>query len=204
MKRLLLFIFGILIFSCSVRAEETQPVEPTVYGRAAVLRTIISSGNSTRSVSADFNALIQKNLQNQKIEMADLGIIEERLKKHPYEVLSAGKDVYTKLGTVLQADYLLIPRINQFDVKNAVVLIDSESKALLRRTGIFEGILTIVDAKSGKNAVAFPFSEKVDFSAIPEKTDDWNILVYYDYMMKKAAVKLSAAAGTWLRDHMKK
>ncbi len=203
MNRLLFSIFAAAFFFSSVSAEEKKKIEP-VCAQAAVLRTVIVSGDSTRAVSADFNAMIQKNLQSQKIIMADLAVIEEMLKKHPYEVLSAGKDIYSKLGKVLHAEYLLVPRINKFDVSSAVVLIEPGNKPELRKTGIFEGVLTVYDGKNGQIAVVIPFSEKIDFSAVQEKNDDWNILKYYEYMMKKAADKLSVSAGEWLKDHIKK
>lgn len=200
MRNLLPVICGILLAAVCVCAEEQEGKRP--FGRAAVLRTVLASGNSTRSVSADFNALIQRHLGEQKIRMTGLDAVEAFFRKHPYPEGAAEPQSYVGIGNALQADYLLVPRIDQFDVKNAVVLIEPGSKALLRRIGIFSGSLTVIDAESGKRAAVFPFSEKTDFSAIPEDTGDWNILQYYDYMMKKAASKLSASVGAWLRSHL--
>ncbi len=197
MRKLLSVICGILLVAVWVRAEE--PDGKKTFCRAAVLRTVLASGSSTRSVSADFNALIQRHLIEQNIRMTGLDSVEAFFRKHSYPDGFVEPQRYIGIGEALQADYLLVPRIDQFDVKNAVVLIEPGSKALLRRIGIFAGNLTIIDAKDGKRAVVIPFTEKVDFSAIPEDTGDWNILRYYDYMMKKAALKLSASVGAWLR-----
>ena len=82
MKKLLSVICGILLVAVWVRAEE--PDGKKTFCRAAVLRTVLASGSSTRSVSADFNALIQRHLIEQNIRMTGLDSVEAFFRKHSY------------------------------------------------------------------------------------------------------------------------
>ena len=200
-----LLLSGILNADGGLSGETTIPEKPAEPVReplfqAALLRTTLSSGGVSNSASAAFSALLRENLARQKISMEDPERIESVLKGHTSLPAETDSSAYATFGKALHSRYLLVPHIRRFDVKNTAVRLAPGGKALLRRIGILEGGVTILRADDGKMVRTIPFSERIDFSSLPEKTDNWDTLRCYNHLMKSAAAKAATETGKWLRN----
>ena len=210
MRKLQIGICTVLLFTAMLYGAEGQSPEATEKTAkteslpkplycAALLHTVLHSGGTTRTVSADFNRLLRDHLGKERISMENADAIDRAMEQHSRTQGKMEPSAYAELGKMLHSNYLIVPNIRDFDVKNVVVQLAPGGGAMLRRIGFFSGSLNILRAADGKQVHAIPFAEKIDFSTLPEETKEWNILRFYDYLLKVSSEKLARQTGIWLR-----
>ena len=169
------------------------------YGCSALLAPVIKV-SAPDYLAESLNIGLESRLIAHGVKLNNLKTIAPILAKNKIGDLSAAEPaLFTKVGSLIRADFLVQVTITRFSCTLENLYIPVTRSTVVRRIGNIEGYSRVIAGATGMQTAAVPFRLRLDFSTLTDDTSDWTDGDYGRYLIDQILPSLATETAKKLK-----
>ncbi len=170
------------------------------WGRSALLRPVVKVHRAPDNFAETFSVMLEEALLSNKLRLQNLQSVTQILRKNGIGDLNEVEpSMYSRIGELLQVDYLIMPTVSRFECTSAEVEIKVTRRKVISRIGDMAGNVRIIDAQTGEAVGSLAYNYQVDFDAI-DGTETWTWADYENCLLQNVMPVITSRILGWMNN----